>query len=368
MKRGRNRRPIPSWLAAGPFLFMLAVGCASDRHPSPKFNVIELPLDSAVSPDAVSPDAVPPDAVPPDAVPPDAVPPDAVPASISQASLEPPRAEPRSEPAPHSAGDKVSHGSQRNQLASSRNSPPSSSLPAPKATVTPALRLVDNDPVSWWESLADPQLTSLNAETLAANPNAAQAAARFAENQSLLMRSKAEMLPRVGSTMQFDRRQFSQNGNAFVQQSSSTTGFDFYSNGLQSSWELDLWGQLAQRQSAARAELQAAGFDIQDINVSLTAEVVRAFVELCLTNAQIQIAQANADVMQEARDIANVRRQSGSAGELDEKLAASQYRLTIAEMPQLQLQRQQTINRLNALRGRTNTPGDLELTEISRTL
>ena len=81
--------------------------------------------------------------------------------------------------------------------------------------------------------------------------------------------------------------------------------------GVQSSWEIDLFGSLARQRESVQATLEANVALWHDARVSLAAEVANAYVNF--RHCEIQVAQAEADARSRA-DTARLTEAAGRAG------------------------------------------------------
>lgn len=126
------------------------------------------------------------------------------------------------------------------------------SLPETAARAWPA--------ADWWQAWGDPQLGTLIAEALAANPDLALANARLAAADAAARQSRAGLLPTLAA-----------NASAGGQQLSRNLGFppQFVPGGvlesglinLQAGWNFDLWGQGRAQLRAARREADAVAVE-----------------------------------------------------------------------------------------------------------
>ncbi len=179
----------------------------------------------------------------------------------------------------------------------------------------------------WWEQLADPQLSSLVADALAANPglDAARAALRAA--RASRDAAAAQRYPSVSASGGVTR--------------SAALGAErtLYDAGFDAGWELDVFGGLRRAVEAAAAERDAALADL------------RAF------QTRLAIARANLDSQTETLQITRWRAEAGLASALDVEQARSNREATRAQIPTLDTGRAGAEHRLATLAGRA--PGSL---------
>lgn len=129
-------------------------------------------------------------------------------------------------------------------------------------------------PSQWWSLFDDPTLVALEEEASAANLDLQAAAARVDESRARLGFASAKRQPQLTANASYSRAANSEN-SPIVQLGAPTTPFNTWAMGMQASWELDLWGHLRQVRDSAQAQLEAAGFGREAVQVSLAAEVAR---------------------------------------------------------------------------------------------
>ena len=214
------------------------------------------------------------------------------------------------------------------------------------------------DSGEWWKLLKDPVLDNLIAAASNENLTLQGAAARVVE-------ARANLAIAVGT--QFPQRQRASGQAAAVGLSDKApnvalgdTRFSSVQVGIDTAWELDLWGKFRRAVESADAGLLAslAGYD--DALVTVTAEVGRVYVVLLTAEERLALARENVEIQQDTLRLANVRFQEGQVSELDVTQARSLLRDTEALIPQFQTGIRQAQNALSTLLGRP--PG--ELTDI----
>lgn len=136
--------------------------------------------------------------------------------------------------------------------------PPPPGAPVP-ATAGPAL-------AQWWAQFDDPVVAELVNAADNGNPTLARAAARIAAARALVKVSAANRWPQLDMNLGATRART-------VDTPHSSTLANTTNRSLDASWEIDLFGGLAQTEHAAAARLEARGADWYGARVSLAAEV-----------------------------------------------------------------------------------------------
>ncbi len=196
------------------------------------------------------------------------------------------------------------------------NAPPSESVP----------------PDDWWRHFADPPTVELVERALAGNPDVRAAAARVLEAQASLRAATGTRLPEAGFSFSGNRNKFSlvlpQVGRVGIY---STT----FSDQLQVSYQVDLFGRLARARQAAWAELLATEADRRAVLNSLIAEVIRTRVQIASLAEQLRLAEATVASWRRTADVVEERYRRGlaDAGQLHQ--VRSSLARAEAAVPQL---------------------------------
>ncbi len=204
---------------------------------------------------------------------------------------------------------------------------------------------------SEWRLFDDPILQEMIDRVVSQNPSVRDSQARITQARSIYQQARANLFPQVNATTQYGFRRFSQNGNAFVQDSSTTQGFDWYSGGLDTRWEVDLFGRLRSLRNAAGLETDAAKQDCRDVMLSLVGDLMLAYIEFSLANERIRIAVDNLTIQERILAIAQERRRIGEEGDLVVMQAQNQVDMTRTLIPGIQEQRATALHRLMVLQG-----------------
>ncbi len=231
---------------------------------------------------------------------------------------------------------------------------------APVTTDAPAAR--------WWEALGDQTLDALVTRALAANPNVAIMQARLRQARAALRVAKADELPSANATALYaharlpglDLGQLDDNGNSGGSGGNSTTDLNLYNLGFDASWEVDLFGGQRRGVQAARATAEAAQANIADAQVSLSAEVVQAYVNLRDRQQRLILSNQSLTMQQRMLDLTRERFGRGTASRLDVTQLQNQVDGTRADATPLNAERDAYLDELATLTG--DEPGVLDAT------
>jgi len=219
------------------------------------------------------------------------------------------------------------------------------------------------DPQSsrWWTYFDDPILQMLISDSSQQNLTIREAYFRIAESRALLGVSKSQYFPQVNAPTDSSFRRNSQNNNQVLSQNNQSAFWNF-SNGFESNWEIDLWGRIARGVEAANAELLAQYESLNDIRVTLLADVATTYIQIRVLQQRLTIAKQNLELQQQTLDIVQARQEAGIVGQLDQSEAESNVAVTTASIPPLLQEMQVALYRLSVLLGQT-PGGDFVLEE-----
>lgn len=166
----------------------------------------------------------------------------------------------------------------------------------------------------FWDEFADTQLSALQASAKVRNADLALAAIRLRKAGFAVEKSGLERLPAVslglnkGASWELDPRRY--RGD-----SSSTN--------LGLSWEVDLWGKLADQQQAARWREQAGAAELRALQQTISASVANAYWTIARDQDALQLAQGDLQRARETLAMVERRYAAGVVSGLDVNQARS---------------------------------------------
>lgn len=228
----------------------------------------------------------------------------------------------------------------------------------------------------WWESLNDPALTELVDDALAHSPDVDLAQARIREARAQLGAQRAGQLPSVSASATYLRAQLpgtgigntgsggtggaAAGGTAASSGGDASTALNFYNLGGTASWEPDLFGGTRRGVEQARANVGRRFADLADAQVSLSAQVATAYVNLRDVQARVRLNRQSTTLQQRALALTRQRFAAGTASALDVERLQTELNNTDAQNVPLGAQVDQYLDQLALLTGRT--PGALDAT------
>jgi NodT family efflux transporter outer membrane factor (OMF) lipoprotein len=122
--------------------------------------------------------------------------------------------------------------------------------------------------------------------------------------------------------------------------------------GLQSSWEVDLWGKLKSKKKAAAARFIASEHGRNLVITSLVADIADAYFELLILDNEQKILDDNIRLQQSALDIVKALKQAGEANQLGVELMSAQLLSSRSLKVEVKQKIIENENRINFLIGR----------------
>ncbi|HVZ34544.1 MAG TPA: TolC family protein, partial [Polyangiaceae bacterium] len=143
-----------------------------------------------------------------------------------------------------------------------------------------------------------------------------------------------------------------------------------FSVGLQSSWEVDLWGKLRDQRDSALAAYLASIEGKKLVTTRLVAEVAADYFELVAVDHRREVLAQTVARQEEALEVVRLQKQVGKANEL----AVRQFEAQLASTRALEVAAHERVqvleNQLNLLLGRLPQPlqrtPDAQLVEVGR--
>jgi NodT family efflux transporter outer membrane factor (OMF) lipoprotein len=216
--------------------------------------------------------------------------------------------------------------------------------PQPEAEVQPVAHQGNQaNLLAWWDGFHDEALSRLQAAAQQQSPSVANAQAKISQSRANFVGTDAALLPSVDGSVGGKRSSASFGGPAFL--------WDQYQAGLQSNWELDLFGILSRQKEAANSQLESRHAAWHDARVAVAVEVANAYLAYRYCESQLQVSSEDAESRRKSAKLTEIAGLSGLRSHADMALAratvADGNRLTL----QYQAQCQRSIKGLVALSG-----------------
>jgi NodT family efflux transporter outer membrane factor (OMF) lipoprotein len=186
------------------------------------------------------------------------------------------------------------------------------------------------DLAQWWRSFRDPHLVSLVERSIAANPDIAIALMRLQQARAQRAVATGAALPKgqLSSGAGFGTGSDNTRGRVSetLHSAANTTGFNHIdeAGGLDTAWELDIFGKLRREIEASEMDALAAAKARDAVLVSVVANVARAYIELRGFQAQIAVTRRNIEIARRSLQVVQTRFNEGLTNELDVTMAQRQ--------------------------------------------
>jgi multidrug efflux system outer membrane protein len=226
---------------------------------------------------------------------------------------------------------------------------------------TPATLTALPDTVSS-PDVRDTTLTRLLNEAVRANLDVRAAEARVRGARSARTEAAFDLAPTVTFAGGYTRQRLS--SAAFPIGIGTFPDQDIWDGGFDASWELDLFGRVRRNVQAQGAFVAVSREDLRDIQVSLTAELARAYFELRGAQEQLTVAQRNAENQRRTLLVTRQRLEAGRGTAFDTERAQAQLSLTLASIPGLESRVRQAQYQIGVLIGRPPAAVAVELDEV----
>ena len=175
----------------------------------------------------------------------------------------------------------------------------------------------------WWRQMDDPLLVEIVEAAERASPNVASAAARVAEARATRIAAGAAMLPNLDGSLQASRSNnvIAAGAGASSLGSGSPVPYNTMTAGLQSQWEIDLFGGLGASREAALQRESGAQAKWHDARVAVAAEAANAYFAERACVGQLRVAESDTRSRTETARLTGLSAEAGFTAPADAALA-----------------------------------------------
>ncbi|MFN7039444.1 MAG: efflux transporter outer membrane subunit [Alphaproteobacteria bacterium] len=201
---------------------------------------------------------------------------------------------------------------------------------------------------NWWQSFNDPLLESLINEALIANSDIQLAINNITKAQAAIAASSSDRLPSLdlkasGSRTQNSPQVPSPMGNKPI--NSFTVGGNI-------SYQLDLFGKLANANKSAKSELLAAETTKDNVRLTIASEVAKAYFNIISLSEQINLTKEVIEFQKQLFEIVQAKYNSGIIDRQKFLNAELNLNTIITKLPSLEQQLSEQDNAIKILLGR----------------
>jgi outer membrane protein, multidrug efflux system len=206
-------------------------------------------------------------------------------------------------------------------------------------------------PISW-PDLGDTTLTRLMNQLTRANLDVQAAEARVRGARAARNEVAFDLAPTVTFAGGYTRQRLSSATFPITGGSGVFPDQSIWDGGFDATWELDLFGRVRRNVQAQGAFIGVTQEDLRDVQVSLTAELARAYFDLRGAQEQLAVATENAENQRRTLGLTRERLEAGRGTAFDTERAQAQLSFTLASIPSLEARVRQAQYQIGVLVGR----------------
>jgi len=252
------------------------------------------------------------------------------------------------------------------KIAPPVNTPEMVSLPTSFTTTSDTAR--SSAGIPWNQFFNDPYLVKYIELGIASNLDLKMAIQRIEMSRSYIRVANGAFWPTLSANAAVGQRKFGEytmDGVGNFDTNFSTNippekripeHLPDYFLGLQSNWEIGLWGKMRNQKKAAVARFLATEQARHLVVTSLVAEIARGYYALIALDNELEIIRQNIQLQQTAVELINAQKAAGRATELAVKQFTAQWLNTRSMEAQLRQLVVQNENQINLLLGRFPQP------------
>lgn len=214
----------------------------------------------------------------------------------------------------------------------------------------------------YWEQLGDTTLSRLIREVQDANLDVQAARARVSSARSEQTRAALDLTPSATVSGSYARQRLS--SASFPGGFGTFPDQDVWGASVDPFWELDLFGRIRHNVQGRDALVDVAREDLRDVQVTLTAELARAYFVLRGAQEQLEVARRNAENQRHTFDLTRERLEAGRGSAFDTERARAQLSTTLASIPAREADVAEAQYRIGVLVGRSPTALAQELSQL----
>jgi NodT family efflux transporter outer membrane factor (OMF) lipoprotein len=201
-------------------------------------------------------------------------------------------------------------------------------------------------PQDWWRLYQDPRLDELVRQALASNTELRVAAANLARAHAQVEEAQAQ--GGLNGSVKMGAERLQESGEAFLLPEKVPVA-NIGQIALNASYQFDLWGTLQRGVEAAQANADATQAAADTARITLVAEVVRSYTQVCAANEELEIARSSLDLQEQSLTLTQRLRDAGRGDETQVTRTQTQYKTLRAELPRYQAAQQAGLFTLSML-------------------
>lgn len=204
-------------------------------------------------------------------------------------------------------------------------------------------------PADWWRLYHDPKLDELVRQALVSSTDLRVAAANL--QRARFQMSEADAAGGWSGTAKAGAQRLQEAGQAYLLPEKVPVA-NVGDVGLTTSYQFDLFGVLQRGIEAAQANADATQAAADTARITLVADVVRAYTQVCAANEERDIALHSLDLQQQSLNLTQRLRDAGRGDETQVTRSQTQFRSLRAELPRYEAAQKAALYRLSMLLAR----------------
>ncbi|MHC8303616.1 efflux transporter outer membrane subunit [Pseudomonas sp. PB3P13] len=201
-------------------------------------------------------------------------------------------------------------------------------------------------PGDWWRLYQDPRLDQLVQQAMASNTDLRVAAANLARARAQV--DEAQAAGGWSGGVKIGAQRLQESGEAFLLADKVPVA-NVGDIGITTSYQFDLFGTLQRGIEAAKANADATQAAADTARITLVADVVRAYTQVCAANEEEEIARHSLDLQAQSTALTQRLRDAGRGDETQVTRSQTQFKSLRADMPRYEAARQAGLFRLSML-------------------
>lgn len=201
---------------------------------------------------------------------------------------------------------------------------------------------------AWWEDYHDAELNALEQKVEISNQSLKVAVTTYTQARAEVQYQRANYFPFLNASASATRSRGSENRTFYFATKNQYNDFNLP---LNVSWEPDVWGRIRRTVEAARATAQATAADVQNVRLSVQAEVALDYFEMRGLDAQMAIMDQIVVAYRKSMNLTVQRFHAGLNSELDVAQACTQLETAEAQDQDMGVARAQFEHAIAVLTG-----------------
>ncbi|TDV48144.1 NodT family efflux transporter outer membrane factor (OMF) lipoprotein [Pseudomonas graminis] len=204
-------------------------------------------------------------------------------------------------------------------------------------------------PADWWRLYHDPKLDELVGQALVSSTDLRVAAANL--QRARFQMSEADAAGGWSGTAKAGAQRLQEAGQAYLLPEKVPVS-NVGDVGLTTSYQFDLFGVLQRGIEAAQANADATQAAADTARITLVADVVRAYTQVCAANEERNIALHSLDLQKQSLSLTQRLRDAGRGDETQVTRSQTQFRSLRADLPRYEAAQKSALYRLSMLLAR----------------